>query len=361
VKRIVLAVAVACSSCHSGGGGLPVAAGGAGDEGSAGRFDAMNADAGSSAAGDPGGGQPEASPPAPIPGADACHHPPVAAQCSGGFCRIPAGCYIKGSPATEFGHAARAENQAAVTLTHSFEIETYETTREKWLRNMPAVVPSALAQGASSACTEPTCPVGDVTWFEAVEYANRTSKSHVPSLAPCYALSGCTGRPGEGMVCTGVTVTAPNLYDCEGYRLATDAEFEYATRAGTTTAFYAGDIARYPDPFTCHPDPNLDRIAWFCTNSGSTTHPAGGKQANGWGLYDMVGNAAEYVNDRFTGVSELGPLTDPGGALQLTSLMIQRSCLPVLWAPACRSAQILNVDPGSRTAAFGLRLVRTLK
>ena len=102
-------------------------------------------------------------------------------------------------------------------------------------------------------------------------------------------LEGCNGNAvGAGKECTGVTLqdgsgnTVTTPYECQGYRLPTEAEWEYAARAGTTTAFYNGDIT-----VPSGSDPNANEIAWYSPNSGGTTHAVKGKLPNAWGLYDM--------------------------------------------------------------------------
>jgi hypothetical protein len=136
----------------------------------------------------------------------------------------------------------------------------------------------------------------------------------VPPLAPCYELTVCQKELGRGMFCAGFRTTAATLYACEGYRLPTDAEREYAARAGTRTAFYTGDITER-DTEDCGADPLLSRIAWYCANAKGQTHPVEQLEANGWGLFDMAGNALEWVNDGYRGQPSEGG-SDPGGGGQ---------------------------------------------
>ncbi|MBI4705437.1 MAG: formylglycine-generating enzyme family protein [Deltaproteobacteria bacterium] len=235
----------------------------------------------------------------------------VAPDCAEGWCRVPAGTFTMGSPEEEWGHPARSEDQVQVTLTRPFLIQQHELSQQEWVAH-GAPNPSKVKQDGTGNCLEPDCPVGNVTWFEAVAFANVLSQAK--GLAVCYELGGCTGELGQGMGCNAVKLTVATLYDCRGFRLPTEAEWEYAVRAGTTTAFYSGDIKVYPTDTECNPDANLERIAWYCYNAGPRTHPVGQKEPNGWGLYDMSGNAFEWVHDHFTpGGYGDGPLTDPDG------------------------------------------------
>ncbi len=100
---------------------------------------------------------------------DAGDGPPIVAECEGGWCRIPPGTFIMGSPEDEWGHPARSENQVQVTFTRGFLIQQEEMTQREWTAlGLPN--PSGRNADGTGDCLEPECPVGNVTWFEAVAW-----------------------------------------------------------------------------------------------------------------------------------------------------------------------------------------------
>lgn len=111
-------------------------------------------------------------------------------------------------------------------------------------------------------------PVETVSWKDAVTFCN--SLSARSGLKPCYSLDSGTEE---------ITFDA----QAEGFRLPTEAEWEYACKAGTTATRYG----------------ELDLIAWYKNNSGKTTHDVGRKEPNSWGLYDMLGNVWEWCSDQY--------------------------------------------------------------
>jgi formylglycine-generating enzyme required for sulfatase activity len=106
---------------------------------------------------------------------------------------------------------------------------------------------------------------------------------------------------------------------CHGARLPTEAEWEYAVRAGTITDYYNGSMIASG----CSPiDPKLDAAGWFCGNAQGTPHPAGAKLINPWGLYDMLGNVSEWVWDWYAPYTNTGT-PDPVGPSTGTSRAVR--------------------------------------
>jgi formylglycine-generating enzyme required for sulfatase activity len=127
------------------------------------------------------------------------------------------------------------------------------------------------------------------------------------------------------------------------YRLPTEAEWEYAARAGTAGKYSFGDDAGA-----------LGRYAWYKDNSGGTTHPVGRKEPNGWGLYDMQGNVCEWVRDWYGDYSS-SPVTDPRGPSS-GSARVDRGGSWGSNAWICRSASRGSSTPGARYDILGFRL-----
>ena len=254
-----------------------------------------------------------------------------------GYVVISAGEFMMGSPLSEAGRGSDEGPQRTVRITGSFLLKATEVTQGEWKALMGSN-PSHF-----SSCGD-ECPVEQVSWWDSLSYCNALSRSE--GLSECYEVSGST-----------VTVKAPggDPVSCEGYRLPTEAEWEYAYRAGSTTAFYNGGITRT----VCGVDPNLDEIAWYCGNSGDTTHAVGAKQANGWGLYDMAGNVWEWAWDRYGDYdSRPDPDTDPLGPGS-GSNRVYRGGSWYYYALYCRAAYRGRNDPGNRNRNLGLRPARS--
>ena len=207
-----------------------------------------------------------------------------------GFVFIEAGTFMMGSPASE---ADRHDNevQHEVTLTHGFFMHSHEVTQAEWATLM---VENRHSQ------SQPTEPMSYANWYEALAYANALSVAQ--GLPACYTLLGCDDDvPGDDMHCEGVEVNADGRspYLCQGYRLPTEAEWEYAARAGTMTTWICGSDE------SC-----LDQHAWYGYAPGHMPHPGAQKLPNDWGLYDMSGNTSEWIWDECRPLPS-GSMADP--------------------------------------------------
>ena len=159
-------------------------------------------------------------------------------------------------------------------------------------------------------------------------------------------LSHCYSGNGLNIVCN---------FAAKGYRLPTEAEWEYACRAGTETDFQTGNMTHSGSTPL---DPALDRAGWYDGNSGSSPVPVGEKKANAFGLYDMHGNVNEWCWDWSGGHYPSRPVNDPRGPTSGT-FRIQRGGSWYDIARDCRSASRDSSDPSARHNYGGFRVVRT--
>ena len=250
----------------------------------------------------------------------------------GEWVTLSSGTFIMGAPMDEVGRHAD-EYQHEVTLTGDYELQSTEVTQAQFDEVM-GYAPSGFA-----GCAD--CPVETVNWHEASAYCN--ALSDLAGLDRCYE---CTGS-GESVECepSGSYATP---YDCPGYRLPTEVEWEHAARAGTTTATYNGNL----DDTGCS-SVVIDSIAWYCGNSGGATHSVGTLDPNAWGLYDMLGNVYEWCHDLYEHALE-GSMTDPWGSESGSERVVRGS----FWDDDARNVRAANRTwgaPSDRGDLLGFR------
>jgi formylglycine-generating enzyme required for sulfatase activity len=282
-----------------------------------------------------------------------------------GMAYIPAGTFTMGSPSGEVGRGTD-ETQHSVTLSRSFFIGQTEVTQGQWKALSGGTNPSCFQSTTGTGCTTSNAndsgPAEQIDWYSAVGFAN--ARSAAEGLTSCYTLTGCTDaaigwKDGLHSGCTGATFAG---LTCTGYRLPTESEWEYAARAGTTTATYGGDLSAISGCATLSGTGGfaagtaLGSLAWYDCNAASRTQAVGGKLANAFGLSDMFGNIDEWTGD-WSGTYP-GTVTDPLGATTGSSRLARGGA----WSFQARALRAAFRDPGPpgfRSSLVGFRLART--
>ena len=230
---------------------------------------------------------------------------------------IEPGTFMMGSPTDELGRDSD-ETQHQVTLTRGYWLGTYEVTQAQYEAVM-GTNPSYF-KGADF-------PVEKVSWYNAMDFCAKLTD-----------IERAAGRLPEG-------------YE---YTLPTEAQWEYACRAETTTALNSGK--NLSDKNKC---PEMDEVGWYEYNSDSTTHPVGQKMPNAWGLYDMHGNVFEWCLDWY-GSYPSSAVTDPKGSSSGSYRVIRGGS----WnfnAYSCRSAYRFDSTPSDfNRNYFGFRVALSI-
>ena len=225
---------------------------------------------------------------------------------------IPKGTFQMGSPIEEAG-ADDDEEQHQVTISKDYYLGVTEVTQGQYEKVM-GTNPSYFQKRVIRKSDSSMYPVEQVSWEDAVEF--------------CKRLSDLPEEKAASRV----------------YRLPTEAEWEYACRAGSKTAYSFGEGSK-----------SLGDYAWFDGNSNTQTHPVGEKKANAWGLYDMHGNVWEWCSDWY-GEYPKGAVSDPVGPRE-GSYRVGRGGSWSDGAALCRSALRGRSDPSDRDNDFyGFRL-----
>jgi formylglycine-generating enzyme required for sulfatase activity/serine/threonine protein kinase len=234
---------------------------------------------------------------------------------------IPAGDFLMGSPETDQNALPREKPQHAVRINRPFYLGVYEVTQRQYLQ-VTGTNPSK-SKGFDE------MPVENVSWVDAIAFCNKLSEQE--GLKPYYALGAVVGSGGTG------------------YRLPTEAEWEYACRAGSPTRYVFGDTPE-----------RLGEFAWHGGNSDHKTHRVGLKLQNDWGLYDIRGNVNEWCWDLYDeGYYGRSPAADPLGP-SLGALRVVRGtgchAAPRFYRAANRGTHA----PSDKNDSIGFRVARSL-
>lgn len=223
---------------------------------------------------------------------------------------MPPGQFVMGSPNTDPDALGEEQPQTVVTLTKGFFVGKYEVTGGEYL----AVLGTNPSQNPDT-----NAPVETVSWQQATNFCRLLNLQEA---------------------------AASRLPAGYAYRLPTEAEWEYAARAGSTNRFSWGNDYAYA---------SLGSYAWYTINSGGSTHPVGETLPNAWGLYDTAGNVSEWCQD-WSAAYPGGTVTDPQGPAAGTTKVFRGGSYSDDAIP-CRPAGRRSISPTQALDSFGFRIV----
>jgi formylglycine-generating enzyme required for sulfatase activity len=265
----------------------------------------------------------------------------VAQEAPAGFVRVPGGTYLMGSPAQE---KERYSNEQQHTVTvDAFYLGIFEVTQKEY-RDIVGTNPSTF-KGDS-------LPVEKVSWYDAVEYCNARSRKEGLSLA--YTINKSRKDPNNTNAQDTIKWIVTWDRQANGYRLPTEAEWEYACRAGTTSPFYTGDAITTDQ---ANYDGNYPYNGNARGQYRKTSLAVGSLGANAWGLYDMHGNVYEWCWDWYS-VSGTAAQSNPIGPATGSGRVLRGGSWQEL-ARDLRSASRPDAVPTRRGNYLGFRIARS--
>jgi len=246
---------------------------------------------------------------------------------------IPSGKFYMGSHDSDEFMRNNEHPQHRVSITKPMYVGIYQVT-QKQFNELVEYNPSTSEINDNN-------PVDSVSWFSAVEFCNTLSERE--GLSPYYQIDEIKRRNNKSVESANASVLGGN-----GFRLPTEAEWEYACRAGSITPWCFGDLVL-----------DVGQYAWYYDNAQQEPHPVGEKKPNAWGLYDMHGNVMEWCNDWYSDFyyQQDIPEEDPMGPNDGFSRVLRGGAWQ-FGAEATRSAYRNSANPDSASNVIGFRVVR---
>lgn len=270
---------------------------------------------------------------------------------------IPAGEFLMGSPNSDGNVSADEQPEHRVRITEPFYLGVTEVTQRQWKAVMKSALSDLKKGDWEYAGQGPNNPIYWVSWYDAADFCNKLSQRE--GWQPCYILKNVE-RESYGSR-PGIDSAQVRILGGDGYRLPTEAEWEYACRAGTTTRYHWGDGGG---------DSAMKQYGWYEKNadeddwnephaSSEGTQPVQTKRPNAYHLYDMSGNVWEWCQDWYEPYYYARSPTDNPSGPEQGSYRVSRGGSWDYDAEYCRSANRYRNDPSYRLHSYGFRVARS--